>query len=234
MTDERRTALVTGSAGGIGRQIALELQAAGLDVVGADRVAQTDGALTRTLVVDLADAAACEAAMADVGRVDVLVNNASVLVDRPLDAMELMDFEVLFNVNLRAPVLLTRAVLPAMARRGWGRIVNLSSVGARTGGLSQSAVYNMTKAGLGSFTRFVARHYADSGITSNAVAPGGVETGMTAHLDDEMRAAIVRQIPVGRMAAPSEVASAVVFLASDGAAFVNGVTLDVNGGWVMV
>jgi len=234
MTDERRTALVTGSAGGIGRQIALALQAAGLDVVGADRVAQTDGALTRTLVVDLADAAACEAAMADVGRVDVLVNNASVLVDRPLDAMELMDFEVLFNVNLRAPVLLTRAVLPAMARRGWGRIVNLSSVGARTGGLSQSAVYNMTKAGLGSFTRFVARHYADSGITSNAVAPGGVETGMTAHLDDEMRAAIVRQIPVGRMAAPSEVASAVVFLASDGAAFVNGVTLDVNGGWVMV
>jgi len=233
MTDQRRTAVVTGSAGGIGREIALALQAAGLDVVGVDRVAQTDGVLGRSLTVDLADAAACEAVVADVGRVDVLVNNASVLVDRRLDAMSLADFDLLFQVNLRAPVLLTRAVLTGMSERGWGRIINLSSVGARTGGMSQSAVYNMTKAGIGSFTRFVARHYAAHGITSNAVAPGGVETGMTAHLDDDMRAAIVRQIPVGRMAAPREVASAVVFLASDGAAFVNGVTLDVNGGWVM-
>jgi NAD(P)-dependent dehydrogenase (short-subunit alcohol dehydrogenase family) len=233
VTGPARTALVTGSAGGIGREIALALQAAGLQVVGADRLAQTDGALARTLVVDLADAAACEAAVAEVGGVDVLVNNASVLVDRPLEDMELADFDRLFSVNLRAPVLLTRAVLPGMVERGWGRIVNLSSVGARTGGMSQSAVYNMTKAGVGSFTRFVARHYAAHGITSNAVAPGGVETGMTAHLTDEMRAAIVRQIPVGRMALPVEVAHAVTFLVSDGAAFVNGVTLDVNGGWVM-
>jgi len=196
-------------------------------------MAQTDGVLGRTVVVDLADAAACEALVAKLGRVDILVNNASVLVDRPLEGMQLEDFDLLFHVNLRAPVLLTRAVLPGMAERGWGRIVNLSSVGARTGGMSQSAVYNMTKAGVGSFTRFVARHYAAYGITSNAVAPGGIETGMTAHLDEDMRAAIVRQIPVGRMAAPHEVASAVVFLASEEAAFVNGVTLDVNGGWVM-
>lgn len=228
-----RIALVTGSAGGIGRAIALALQAEGLEVVGADRVAQTDGSLHRTVEVDLADASACEDLVRKIGPVDVLVNNASVLTVRAIEDFALDDFQTLFDVNLRAPVLLTRAVLPGMAERGWGRIISLSSVGARTGGLSQSAVYNMTKAGIASFSRFVARHYAAQGVTSNSIAPGGIETGMTAHITDAERAALIAQIPAGRMAQPSEVAAAAVFLASDAAGYVNGVTLDVNGGWVM-
>lgn len=230
----RRVALVTGSAGGIGRAIAMALPEAGMDVIGVDRIPHEDGVLDRTEIVDLSDPAECEALIARVGRVDVLVNNASVLVVKPLEDLALPDFDVLFSVNLRAPVLLTRAVLPDMAKRGWGRIINLSSIGARTGGVSQSAVYNMTKAGIASFTKFVARHYGSHGITSNAVAPGGIVTGMTAHMTDDELQTLVAQIPAGRMATPDEVASAVAYLASDAAGFINGVTLDVNGGWVMV
>jgi NAD(P)-dependent dehydrogenase (short-subunit alcohol dehydrogenase family) len=231
---EQRIAMVTGSAGGIGRGIAVALRDAGFDVIGVDRIPHEEGLLPRTEIVDLADAEACEDLIRRVGRVDVLVNNASVLVVKPLEDFELTDFDVLFDVNLRAPVLLTRAVLPGMAERGWGRIINLSSVGARTGGVSQSAVYNMTKAAIASFTKFVARHYAADGITSNAIAPGAIVSGMTSHLTEEERAALVAQVPAGRMAMPDEVAAAAVFLASDGAGYVNGVTLDVNGGWVMV
>lgn len=228
-----RTALVTGSAGGIGRAIALALQREGFAVVGVDRHPQDDGDLARTITADLGDAEQCERVLAEAGAVDVLVNNASVLIVRPIEEFELDDFQSLFDINLRAPVLLTRGVLPGMVERGWGRIITLSSVGARTGGVSQSAVYNMTKAGVASFSRFVARHYAGAGITSNAIAPGAIESGMTAHLTAHDRAAVIAQVPAGRMAVPEEVAAAAVFLASDGASYVNGVTLDVNGGWVM-
>lgn len=226
-----RTALVTGSAGGIGRAIAEAMAESGLRVIGIDRVPAADG--FEQLGLDLADADALTSALAELGPIDILVNNASVLVDRPLADISLMEIDLLFDVNLRAPVLITRAVLPGMVERGWGRVINLSSVGARTGGVSDTAVYNMTKAGIASFTRFVARHYGGHGITANAIAPGGIRTGMTAHLDGDQLAAIARQIPAGRLAEPHEVAGVAVFLASDAAAFVNGVTLDVNGGWIM-
>jgi len=229
-----RVALVTGSASGIGRAIALALQDAGLKVIGVDRVPQTDGALPFTEIVDLAEADGCEALLRRVGRVDVLVNNASVLVVRALEDFELADFQLLFDINMRAPVLVTRGVLPGMAERGWGRIINLSSVGARTGGVSQSAVYNMTKSAIASLSRFVARHYANRGITCNAIAPGAIMSGMTSHLTQADIDELIAQVPAGRMGSPEEVAAAAVFLASDGASYVNGVTLDVNGGWVMV
>jgi 3-oxoacyl-[acyl-carrier protein] reductase len=229
-----RVALVTGSAGGIGRAIAEAMAEAGYAVRGVD-VRMVDEAVSfQQDILDLSDASAIEEFVAMNTDIEILVNNASVLVDRPLEETSLDEIQTLFDVNLRAPILLTRGVLPHMADRGWGRVVNLSSVGARTGGMSNSAVYNMTKAGIASFTRFVARHYGPHGITANAIAPGGIETGMTAHLTEQQRAAIVAQIPAGRMAQPHEVASAALYLAGEEAAFVNGVTLDVNGGWVMI
>ncbi len=170
---------------------------------------------------------------AGVGRIGILVNDASVLVDKPLSDTTLSDSDLLFDVNLRAPVLLARAVLPAMVEGGWRLVINLPSVGARTGGVSKTAVYNMTKAGIASFTSFLVRHYGTHAITSNAIAPDGIKANRTAHLTQEQRSNVARQIPVGRMAAAREVADAAVYLASDEAIFVNGVNLDVNGGWVM-
>ena len=117
--------------------------------------------------------------------------------------------------------------------RGWGRIINISSVGARTGGLSDSAVYNATKAALISLAKNFARNYGPCGVTANAVAPGFVESFMTSHVPDDLKALYVSQIPVGRSSQPEEVADVVAFLAGDGASFITGATIDVNGGWVM-
>lgn len=228
----KRVALVTGSASGIGAATAARMCRDGFTVVGVDRSEQRDVDF-EPRQVDLADPDAIQELVSDIPHVDVLVNNASVLVDTPLEHIALDQMQTVFDVNLRAPVLLTRALLPHMVEQGWGRIVNLSSVGARTGGVSDSSVYNMTKAGIASFTRFLARHYGQWGITANALAPGGIETGMTAHLSDEIRQRVLSQIPAGRFASPDEVAGVIAFLVSDDAAFVNGVTLDVNGGWVM-
>jgi NAD(P)-dependent dehydrogenase (short-subunit alcohol dehydrogenase family) len=120
-----------------------------------------------------------------------------------------------------------------MKPRGWGRIIGISSVGARTGGVSHSAIYNATKAAMISLIKNFARNYGPYGITANAVAPGAVEGFMTAHLTPEERAAVIAGVPLGRFAEPIEIATVVAFLASDGASFINGATIDVNGGWVM-
>lgn len=120
-----------------------------------------------------------------------------------------------------------------MAERGWGRIVNLSSIGARTGGVSQSAVYNATKAALISLTKNIARNYGPFGITANAVAPGAVQTAMTAHFSPEEWEQYRAQIPLGRTGRPEEIAAVVDFLVSDRASYVTGATIDINGGWVM-
>lgn len=228
----KRVALITGSASGIGAATAARMCRDGFTVIGVDRSEQHDVDF-EPREVDLANPDAIEFLLGDIPHVDVLINNASVLVDTPLEHIALDQMQTVFDVNLRAPVLLTRALLPHMVEQGWGRIVNLSSVGARTGGVSDSSVYNMTKAGIASFTRFLARHYGQWGITANALAPGGIETGMTAHLSDEVRHRVLSQIPAGRFASPDEVAGVIAFLVSEDAAFVNGVTLDVNGGWVM-
>jgi 3-oxoacyl-[acyl-carrier protein] reductase len=120
-----------------------------------------------------------------------------------------------------------------MAGRGWGRIVNISSIGARTGGVSQSAVYNATKAAIISLTKNFARNYGPDGITANAVAPGAVESFMTQHIIPEYRDTYIAQIPARRYSEPSEIASVVDFLASDKAAYINGAVIDVNGGGLM-
>jgi NAD(P)-dependent dehydrogenase (short-subunit alcohol dehydrogenase family) len=224
---------VTGSARGIGRAIAEALAASGHAVVGVDVLGQEADSLAVAIRADLADPTTPGAIVAEHGPFDILVNNAAVLITRPITEFSLDDFERTIAVNLRAPFLLCQAVLPAMAQRGWGRIVNVSSVGARTGGLSQSAVYNATKAALISLTKNIARNYATFGVTANAIAPGGVETAMTAHFDPDERQRYLAQIPLGRFGRPEEIAAVVDFLVSERASYVTGATIDVNGGWVM-
>ncbi len=231
-----RTAIVTGSAQGIGRAVAEAMLGSGWHVVGFDRASQPDATFDARKV-DLQDEQALSELVAEVAPVMALVNNAAVLIEKPVMEVESDDFARTVAVNLRAPFLLAQLVLPGMVDAGWGRMINVSSVGARTGGVSQSCVYAMTKAGLIAMTKNLARNYGPHGITVNAVAPGAIDTPMVARQrekDPELFEQIAAGIPARRFGAPDDVAAAVAFLAGDAAAFINGVTLDVNGGWVMV
>ncbi len=226
-----RRALVTGSARGIGRAIAEALTAEGTEVIGVDVLEQANAACARTIQADLADPDDCRRVVAESGAVDVLVNNAAILFRTPLEELTVEQFDQTIAVNLRAVFLLSQGCAPAMAGRGWGRIVNISSIGARDGRLAHAPAYAATKAGVLIMTRSFARAYAPSGVTTNAVAPGGVETEMIADMPARQRSRFLAEIPVGRFCEPREVATVVSFLASDAAAFVNGATVDVNGGW---
>jgi 3-oxoacyl-[acyl-carrier protein] reductase len=228
-----RRALVTGSARGIGRAIAEALTEGGHDVVGLDVLDQDAAPLTASVQADLADPAVPARVVAEHGPFDVLVNNAALFLHQPIAEVSLEDFDRQVAVNFRATFLLCQAAAPLMAERGWGRIVNISSIGARTGGVSQSAVYNATKAAIISITKNFARNFGAGGVTANAVAPGGVDTYMTRQIIPEYREQYIAQIPVGRYSQPSEIAAVVAFLCSDAAGYVNGATIDVNGGWLM-
>ena len=230
--NERRKALVTGSARGIGRAVAERLRGDGLRVIGVD-ILPHEGEVDEAMRVDLADAEACQRVAAGAGAVDVLVNCAALFVHKPIADFTVGEFDRTVAVNLRAMFLLSRDLVGGMAERGWGRIVNVSSIGARTGGVSQSAVYNATKAGIISLTKNFARNYGQRGVTANAVLPGYVHSYMTSHITEEENAAYMSQIPLGRGAQPYEIADVVGFLASDEAGYMTGASVDVNGGWVM-
>ena len=231
-----RTALVTGTAQGIGRAIARELAASGVRVVGVDVKPHEDPAIERVIVADLSRVDECLRVVSEAGEVDVLVNNAAVLVQEPFETFDMDDYEHVMAVNLRAPFLLGRELGPPMAARGWGRIVNISSIGARTGGLADSSVYSAAKAGLVAFTKNFARNLGPRGVTANAITPGAILTPMAAGIferDPSIEARITADIPLRRFARPAEVATVAAFLASDEASYINGATIDVNGGWVM-
>jgi NAD(P)-dependent dehydrogenase (short-subunit alcohol dehydrogenase family) len=230
---ERRVALVTGSARGIGRAIVGALVDAGHVVVGVDRLPQDDDRLARAFEADLADPAVPARIAAEVGRVDVLVNNAAVLVSMPFAEMPVADFDRTIAVNLRAPYLLCQAFGRGMVSRGWGRIVNVASIAARTGGVTNVSAYAASKGGLVALTKSLARELGPGGVTVNAVAPGAIDTPMSADIPPAARERFIDDIPLGRFAGPGEVASVVAFLAGDGASWINGATIDVNGGWVM-
>ncbi len=241
-----RIALVTGASQGIGRACALELARLGATVALAARtesklaeVAAEIGAAggqAAAFALDIASEdsikSAAKAVVDRFGKVEILVNNAGVARDDLAIRMKRSDWDEVIATNLTGAFLLTQALLRPMLKNRWGRIINISSVIGRMGQTGQSN-YAASKAGLIGLTRSLAREVASRGITVNAVAPGYIETAMTAEMEADRRAAILAQIPLGRPGTDREVAQAVAFLASDGAAYITGHVLDVNGGMFM-
>ena len=243
---EGRIALVTGASQGIGRACALALAAGGATVAVAARnegklaeVVQEIEAAGGTAVAFAIDVASedsiksgAKAVLARFGKVEILVNNAGITRDGLVLRMKKVDWDDVMATNLTGSFLLTQAILSAMLKNRWGRIINISSVVGRTGQAGQ-VNYAATKAGLLGMTRALAREVASRGVTVNAVAPGYVETPMTAVLSEAQTNAMLATIPLGRAGTETDVASAVVYLASEGAGYVTGHVLDVNGGMFM-
>ena len=239
-----KTALVTGASGGIGAAIATALHAAGATVgLSGTRVAPLEalagelGDRVHVLPCNLSDADAVNAlprqAAEAMGSVDILVNNAGITRDNLFMRMSEEEWADVIEVNLTATMRLCKGVVRGMMKARWGRIVNISSVVGATGNPGQ-ANYAASKGGMVAMSKAIAYEVASRGITVNCVAPGFIETAMTDKLNDEQKAAILGQVPAGRMGAPGEIAAAVLYLASPEAAYVTGTTLHVNGGMAML
>lgn len=239
-----KSALVTGASGGIGGEIAKTLHAAGAKVgLSGTRVEPLEalaaelGENAFVLPCNLGDAEAVaglpKAAVEVMGSLDVLVNNAGITRDNLFMRMSDDEWSQVLDVNLTSTFRLSKAVLRGMMKARWGRIINISSVVGATGNPGQ-ANYAAAKAGMVGMTKSLAYEVASRGITVNAVAPGFIETAMTAKLNEDQKSAILGQIPSGRMGSPAEIASAVLYLASQEAAYVTGTTLHVNGGMAML
>lgn len=239
-----RVALVTGGSRGIGRAICERLASAGAFVVvnyqGNEAAAgetlsrvEAAGGKGETLRFDVSDPAAADEAIAGVakrhGRIDVLVNNAGIARDQLLLRVSPDDLAATWKTNLDGAILCSKAAVRLMMRKRFGRIVNLSSVVAEAGNPGQ-AVYAASKAGLIGFTKTLAREYATRGVTANVVAPGFIETDMTAGLPEDAKKSFLEQTPLGRAGTTADVAAAVHYLVSDEASFVTGQVLRVNGG----
>jgi len=238
-----KTALVTGASGGLGAAIARTLLAQGARVALSgtrrdvlDALAAELGEGAHVCPADLRDPAAADAllaaAEAAAGPVDILVNNAGLTRDTLALRMKDADWQAVLDVDLTAPFRLARAALRGMVRRRSGRIIGISSIVGHTGNPGQ-ANYAAAKAGLAGMTKALAQEVGSRGITVNLVAPGFIETPMTDALSAEQRAKLTGAIPLGRMGRPADVAAAVLYLASEEAAWVTGATLHVNGGMAM-
>jgi 3-oxoacyl-[acyl-carrier protein] reductase len=239
----RRTALVTGASRGIGKACAIALAKGGHRVAlaarsletlqGVAETIHTAGAESFVVEIDLANrdsiVAAFEKTANDFGKVEILVNNAGITKDGLAVRMKQSDWEIVLNTNLSGAFFAIQQVLPGMMRERWGRIINLSSVVGEMGNTGQ-ANYVASKAGLIGLTKALAREVGSRNITINAVAPGFVETDMTSALPAELKEKMISETPLKRIGTPEDIAAAVEFLAGEGASFITGHVLDVNGG----
>ncbi len=241
-----RVALVTGAASGIGLQVAHDLAAQGAtvcivdrDAEGAQRAAQAiaaAGGTAQAHVADLADPPAIEALMDRLlalhGAIDILVNNAGIVSTQPAAQVSLAQWQATLGVNLTAPMLLSQRVLAGMQARGWGRIVNVSSISGVRAGTGRLA-YGTSKAALIAMTGQFAIEVAESGVTVNVIAPGFVDTPMIRTLHGSSKASTYQDVcPMNRYCSPQEVSAAVLFFASEAASFITGQTLGVDGGFL--
>ena len=241
-----RVALVTGASQGIGRACALKLATEGATVSVAARNQDklnelvneiiASGGKAAAFTLDVTDEeqvkSAIKSAIAQFGKIDVLVNNAGITRDQLVMRMRRADWDAVLQTNLTSAYLCIQQVTSSMLKQRWGRIVNITSVFGQMGQAGQ-ANYAASKAGLIGLTMAVARELGSRNITCNAVAPGFIETAMTEALGDEFKQNAAKQIPLGRVGTPGDVASAVAFLASDAAAYITGHVLNVNGGLLM-
>jgi 3-oxoacyl-[acyl-carrier protein] reductase len=241
-----RVAFITGASRGIGRETALTLARTGHFIVVAspevennEKVAaeiREGGGEAMTLDLDISSPEAVKEGFAKVfaekGHVDVLVNNAGITRDGLSMRMKPADFDLVLRINLYGAFYAAQAAIPGMMKARWGRIVNMASVVGQAGSPGQ-ANYAASKAGLIGLTKALAQEVGSRGITVNAVAPGYVQTDMTAGLPEELKQKMLASIPLGRMGAPADIATAVKFLVSDDAAYITGHVLAVNGGMYM-
>ncbi|HEY1272004.1 MAG TPA: 3-oxoacyl-[acyl-carrier-protein] reductase [Terriglobales bacterium] len=246
MTLSGRVALVTGASQGIGKACAIKLAEAGGAVALAARNQEkleavaseirSKGGKAATFVVDVADEeqikAAVKSAVGQFGKIDLLVNNAGVTRDQLVMRMKRADWDSVLQTNLTSAFLCIQQVIPSMLKQRWGRIINITSIFGQTGQAGQ-ANYASSKAGLIGLTMAIAREVASRNITCNAVAPGLIETAMTAGLPDELKQNALKMIPLGRVGTGDDVANAVCFLGSDQASYITGHVLNVNGGMLM-
>jgi acetoacetyl-CoA reductase/3-oxoacyl-[acyl-carrier protein] reductase len=245
MTKPPKLALVTGASGGIGQAAAVALLQAGYRVAcgyhanraGAEKI-QKVHRQALAVKIDIASRASVRRAIAASRKhfgadFDIVVNNAALVQEKPFAAITDADWDRMLAVNLRGAFIVAQEILPAMLARKWGRIVNISSIGGQWGGMRQ-VHYAAAKAGLINLTHSLAKLYSGSGVTANAIAPGLVATGMIAkELQSKAGKQKAAQIPAGRIGEPAEIAAGVLYLVSDGAAYVTGQTLNINGGLLM-